>query len=76
MPLGEKLTWLEDLDNDALVIQGVDTLINLRVFSSSNLLDHFIVLLRSKAGLQKSLDFKWMGKMFKREILEEILTQT
>lgn len=37
---------LEDLDNDALTIGRVDSLVDLRVLASSDFLDNFVVLLR------------------------------
>jgi hypothetical protein len=39
------LNRLQDLYDDTFVVQGVDTLVNLRVLSSANLLDDFIVIL-------------------------------
>ena len=42
----------QDLDDNALIVQRVNTFIDLGVFTATNLLDDFIVLLRAK------LDFK------------------
>ncbi len=39
------LDGLEDLDDDSLVVQRVDTFVDLRVLASSNLLDDLIVVL-------------------------------
>ena len=39
------LDGLQNFDNDSLVIQRVDTLVDLRVFTTANLLDDFIVFL-------------------------------
>ena len=42
------LTWLEDLDDNSLVIESIDALVNFRVLASTNLLDNLIVVLCSK----------------------------
>jgi len=42
------LDWLQDLNNNSFVVQGVDALIDFRVLSSSNLFDDFVVFLGSK----------------------------
>ena len=41
------LTGLEDLDDDALVVLGVDPLVDLRVLAATNLLDDLVILLRA-----------------------------
>lgn len=40
------LTWFQNFDHDALIVLGVDTFVNFRVFASANLLDDLIVFLR------------------------------
>ena len=40
--------WLKDLDDNPLVVKGVDTLIDLGVFSTANLLDDLVVFLGPK----------------------------
>lgn len=37
--------WLEDLDNNSLVVQSIDTFVHLRVLSTSNFLNDLVVLL-------------------------------
>ena len=49
------LNWLQDLDDNSLIVGGVDTLIDLRVLSSSNLLDDLVVLLGSVSNNKKSV---------------------
>jgi len=39
------LTWLEDLDNDALIVGGVDTFVDFGVLSASDLLNDLVVVL-------------------------------
>lgn len=46
---------LQDLDYDALIVQSVNPFVDLRVFSSSNLLDDFIVFLRSKTFVKSKI---------------------
>jgi len=40
------LTWLQDLDHDAFVVSGVNSLVNFRVLAPADLLDDLIVILR------------------------------
>ena len=47
--------WLEDFDDDALVRLGVNAFVHFRVLSSSDLLDDFVVLLRSAQIKQPTL---------------------
>jgi len=47
-----ELTWLEDLDHDALVVGGVDALVDLGVFAATDLLDDLVVVL-SATGNRK-----------------------
>ena len=42
---GGLLTWLQDLDDDTLVVLCVDSLVDLGVLSTTNLLDDLIVIL-------------------------------
>ena len=39
------LTWLQDIDDDALVVLCVDSFVDLGVLSTTNLLDDLIVIL-------------------------------
>ena len=41
------LNWLQNLNDDSLVVQGVDALIHFGVLSSSNLLDDLVIFLRT-----------------------------
>ena len=40
-----ELTWLQDLDDDALVVESVDSLVDFGVLASANLLDDLVVVL-------------------------------
>ena len=42
------LTWLEDFDDDSLVVESIDSLIHFRVLASANLFDDLVVVLCSK----------------------------
>ena len=40
-----ELTWFEYLDHDALIVGGVDALVDLGVFAATDLLDDLVVVL-------------------------------
>ena len=42
------LTWLEDFDNDSLIVLSVDAFIDFRVLSSTDFLDNLVVVLGPK----------------------------
>ena len=48
--------WLEDLDDDSFIVERINSLINLRVLSSSNLLDDFIVFLGAEMIVRESMN--------------------
>jgi hypothetical protein len=47
-----ELTWLEDLDDDALVVGGVDALVDLGVLATADLLDDLVVVLGAKLDFE------------------------
>ena len=48
-------TWFQNLDDYALPIQGIDALINLRIFAPTDFLDNFIILLGPSHTLSMNL---------------------